>query len=391
MSKEDVVSLIVYLLILAIAAIVGFAVIKPSLDGVSTIAGMSTAGFLILSFIISFILQVLLLEVGHVIGAKIGKYKILSFNILGFCFYKTFDNETKKYRIKFKFPKVFDGLTGETLVAPNSEKSNPIPFVWTPLFIYAIEVAILVLVYCFVPDKIKNQQNPLIFIKYFQVILVTLGGMLYIYNYFPAKLDSTTDGYRLICLSKKINVEAYNELLKIETDYYLGNDVENYKTFETITDFTALVNLATIRNYLKHENYNSAMPLLDKIIDNKNKVSTETLCKTKVCKLNTLMLSNKEKEAQTLYESFDSKEKDFLKRDHSMLTIRTAILYYGILEKSDMEVKQQLSFVKKALERETEFNKKNEKEILEKTIKILNERNPEIKVDNLWFMILLLN
>ncbi len=383
MSKEDVVSLIVYVFILAIAAIVGFAVIKPAMDGVSTIAGMSTAGFLILSFIISFILQVLLLEIGHVIGAKIGNYKILSFNILGFCFYKTFDNETKKTKIKFKFPKAFDGLTGETLVAPNSEKSNPIPFIWAPLFIYAIEVAILVLAYSFIQDKVKNQQNPLIFIKYFQVILVTLGGMLYIYNYFPAKLDSTTDGYRLICLSKKINVEAYNELLKIETDYYLGNDIENYKTFETITDFTALVNLATIRNYLQHDNYDSAIPLLDKIIENKNKVSTETLCKTKICKLNTLMLNNKEKEAQELYDSFDSKEKDFLKREHSMLTIRTAILYYGILEKSNTEVEQQLSFAKKALEKETEINKKKEKEFLEKTVKILNERNPEIKAKNL--------
>lgn len=380
MSKEDVVSLIVYTMMIAIAAIIGFAVISPSLEGVSSINGMQITGFLILSLIIAVLVQVILFEAGHTIGAKIGKYKIISFNVLGFCFYKGLDEETNKYKIKFKFPKAFDGLTGETLVVPEGEKSNPIPFVWTPLFIYAIEVALLVLAYSLIPDKVKGQQNPLMFLKYFQLILVTIGGMLFIYDYFPAKLDSVTDGYRLVCLSKKINIEAYNELLKIEGDEFLGVNTDNYKVFDSITDFTALVNLSTVRNYLKNDNFDAAMPLLDKIIENKTKVSTETLCNAKVYKLNILLTSNKEKEAQEFYDSFDSKEKDFLKRNYSMLTIRTAILYYGIIEKSDTEVEQQLRYVKKALEKETQISKQNEKDFLEKTKKLLIERNPEIKI-----------
>ena len=374
MSKEDVVSLIVYVLMIAVAAIIGFAVISPSLKGVSSINGMQITGFLILSLLIAVIVQVVLFEVGHVLGAKIGKYKIISFNVLGFCFYKAYDEESKKYKVKFKFPKAFDGLTGETLVVPQNEKSNPIPFVWAPLFFYAIEVALLVLAYSLIQDKVKGQQNPFMFFKYFQLILVTVGGMLFIYDYFPAKLDSITDGYRLVCLSKKVNIEAYNELLKIEGDEFLGVKTENYKVFDSITDFTALVNLSTVRHYIMTENYDAAIPLLDTIIENKTKVSTETLCKAKTCKLNILMFQIKEVEAQELYESFDSKEKDYLKHNYSVLTIRTSILYYGIIEKADTEVQQQLKYVKKALEKETLISRENEKELLEKAKDILEQK-----------------
>lgn len=380
MSKEDVVSLIVYTMMIAIAAIIGFAVISPSLQGVSSINGMQITSFLILSLIIAVLVQVLLFEVGHVLGAKMGKYKIISLNVLGFCFYKAYDEETKKYRVKFKFPKAFDGLTGETLIVPENEKSNPIPFVWAPLFFYAVEVALLVLAYSLISDKVKGQQNPLMFLKYFQLILVTVGGMLFIYDYFPAKLDSVTDGYRLVCLSKKINIEAYNELLKIEGDEFLGVKTESYKVFDSITDFTALVNLSTVRNFIKNNNYEAAIPLLDTIIENKGKVSTETLCKAKIYKLNVLMFQDKEVEAQEFYESFSSTEKDYLKRNYSMLTIRTAILYYGIIEKADTEVEQQLKYVKKALEKETQISKQNEKEFLERTKKLLEEKVP--KEDN---------
>ena len=122
------------------------------------------------------------------------------------------------------------------------------------------------------------------------------------------------------------------------------------------------------------ENYDAAIPLLNTIIENKTKVSTETLCKAKTYKLNILMFQNKEVEAQELYESFDSKEKDYLKHNYSVLTIRASILYYGIIEKADTEVQQQLKYVKKALEKETLISRENEKELLEKAKDILEQK-----------------
>ena len=197
--------------------------------------------------------------------------------------------------------------------------------------------------------------------------------MLFIYDYFPAKLDSITDGYRLVCLNKKININAFNELLKIEGDEFLGIDKETYRVFDDITDFTAKVNLLTVRNYLKNNDYQKADELLAKIIENQSKISSENLCKAKTYKLNILLMENKLEDAQKFYDSFNAKEKEYLKKTYSMLTIRTAILYFGIIEKSKQEVDVQLSRVKKALERETEVNKKNEKILLENAKEVLNK------------------
>ena len=169
MLKEDVISFIVYLLMVAIAAIVGFAIINPAFSSISTVNGWSVTGFLIICLIIAVILEVIIFELGHIIGAKFGKYDIISVNILGFCFYKKYYKENNKTYWKFKFPKGFDGLTGETIVMPKSEKSNPTMVVLSPLIFFAVEVALLVFAYAFIPDKVSGSQNPIMFLKYFQL------------------------------------------------------------------------------------------------------------------------------------------------------------------------------------------------------------------------------
>jgi hypothetical protein len=379
MLKEDAISFIVYILMIAVAAIVGFAIINPAFRSVTSINGWNVAVYLLVCLLISIILEVILFEVAHVIGAKIGKYTILSVNVVGFCFYKVYSAEKKKNVFKFKFPKNFDGLTGETLISPESEKSNPIPFVLSPLILFAIEVAILVVAYVFI-TKPKTGQNPLDFLKYFQLILVTIGGMLFIYDYTPAKLDTMTDGYRLVLLNKKINVEAYNVLLKIQSDEFMKKEVTSYKTFNEITDFTARVNLASVRNYLKTDNYQEAMKLVDQIVNTESKVSFETRVIAKVYKLNMTILYISVDEAKKVYDSFNEKDLFYLKSEYTMLTIRTAILYYGLAEKSNSECENQLHKVKKALDKEMVSSKDYEEKLLKKTVAFVKEKNKDLEV-----------
>ena len=96
----------------AIALVVGFLVIFPAFENgyLYPDTGFRFA-FIILSIILGIIFNAILIEVGHLIGAKIGKYEILSFNILGFCLYKI--KKDGKSQTKFKFPRAFDGLTGD--------------------------------------------------------------------------------------------------------------------------------------------------------------------------------------------------------------------------------------------------------------------------------------
>ena len=378
MLKEDVISFIVYIVMLALAAIIGFAVINPAFRSISTINGWNTAGYLIICLIISVLLEVMLFEIAHAVGAKLGKYEVISFNVLGFAFYKGYDEKTKKNKIKFKFPSNFDGLTGETLIKPKSEKSNPLAYVLSPLFLFAIEVAILIVLYITVVDP-KKGQNKLDFLKYFQLVLVTVGGMLFIYDYTPAKLDTMTDGYRLVLLNKKVNIEAFNVLLSINGDEFLGTKVTKYKTFDEITDFTSQVNIASVRNYLKTDDYKDSLDLLDKIISSKSNLSFDSRTVAKIYKLYVVLYYGDLEEAKKLYESFDEKERDYLKSTYSMLTIRTSILYYGLAENSNSECENQLHKVKKALERVSIYSKQYEEELLRKTLTLLKEKNKEIE------------
>ena len=95
MKKEDFSGLIVYLLILAIAVIFGLNVLKvhAANSGMQTLGYM---GFVLGAILTGVLLNAVLFELGHIVGAKIGGYQILSVCILGLLFQK----EGKKTNIK---------------------------------------------------------------------------------------------------------------------------------------------------------------------------------------------------------------------------------------------------------------------------------------------------
>ena len=124
MRKEDLISDLLYLLMAGIVLLVGFLVITPAINnGLLGREMPENVLFIIVALIVGIVLNVILMEVGHLIGAKIGGYTILSTNILGFNFYKDFSNNSAKGQLKFRF-KSFNGLTGETVIEPKQEKSK---------------------------------------------------------------------------------------------------------------------------------------------------------------------------------------------------------------------------------------------------------------------------
>ena len=84
MKKEDVISLVIYLIMIAVAIIVGLTVVQDAFTTNYNL-NMSPYLFAILTIVVGLLLNIIMLEVGHVIGAKLGHYRIMSFNVLGFC------------------------------------------------------------------------------------------------------------------------------------------------------------------------------------------------------------------------------------------------------------------------------------------------------------------
>ena len=151
MKKEDVISYIVYALILIAAILTVVFAINPLLSGEDAylnglpVFSYSPVVYSIITIVISIIFGGILVEVGHVLGAKIGKYKIISVNILYFNFYKT-KNAQGKDTFKFRF-KSFDGLTGETIVMPVTGKdgkyiSRPGAMIYLPNLLLALFTAL---------------------------------------------------------------------------------------------------------------------------------------------------------------------------------------------------------------------------------------------------------
>lgn len=341
MRKEEVASLIVYLLMIAVAIIVGLSVITNAMQ---TLRPANINGFLfvIIVIVVGLLFNVIMLEILHMVGGIIGGYKIVSVNILGFCF------EKRDGKLSLKF-KDFDGLTGETKIAPKKEKLNMKPVVWLPLFGYAIELAGGIVLYT---HMMQNPNLPSSWLGVAAILFVVLSSMIALYNLVPIKLDSMTDGYKLVLLSKQANIDAYNELLRVEDLGRNGKEITEMKVFNEITEFTANINLFSVYHLLDKGEYEEADKILDIIVENNKKLEPSTYYRIIAQKVYIAIMTKNVDGAREVYDKLaDDKIRRYIANDVSMESVRAYLLISGIIDKSRGEVKYAIDRKPKALKR----------------------------------------
>ena len=102
MKKNELASLLVYALMIVVAIVIGLCIIRPAFEYYHVEIGVGI-GFVLGAILGGVIFNAIIFELGHVIGAKLGKYNITSVNILWCNFYR--DNENKwKFRFQYRFP-----------------------------------------------------------------------------------------------------------------------------------------------------------------------------------------------------------------------------------------------------------------------------------------------
>ena len=330
MKKEDITGLIVYLIIIALAIIFGFTVLQTH-NSESSFNGIGYVLYIIVSVLVGAIFNAVLFEMAHVIGAKIGKYTILSVNILGFCFYK--DGE----KTKFKFSS-FDGLTGETKIVPKEgmvEKANPYPYLFFGSLFFVVEAIAVMVVF-----SIYRHSDTLILrdVAYAVLTIGAIGLVILLYNILPIKIDSMTDGYRLTMVSNPKNKAAFNELLRVEYEIAQGNDNVEVKVFDEITNFTADLNLNRVYALLDKKEYRPAEEILDKIIAAKQEVSEKVYIRARAQKIYINLYTRNLEEAKEYYDKeVPVSERREISNDVSMASIRAYLLMSGLLDKSRSE------------------------------------------------------
>lgn len=344
MRKEDLASLVIYLVMIAAAVIVGLTAVQSVFTAHYHI-GMVSYVFAIIVIVVGLLFNIVMLEVCHVIGAKIGHYKVLSFNVIGFCWFK------KEGKWHFAF-RDFDGLTGETRVAPKDEKSSLKPYIWIPVLMYFVELIGCIVLYTLSEDKNLSFYSPLHWMAVASILLIVISSMIALYNLVPLKLDSMTDGYRLTLISKKENVEAFNELMRIQELQIEGKEIGEIKVFSEITEFTASINLMSVYEELNKGNFARAEELIDMICVDPTKVSSQTYNRLLAQKLYIKIMTLPLEEVRKYYdESINDNVRKFIANDLSMESLRAYILIAGLLDESNGEVEFAKSRKDRALKR----------------------------------------
>lgn len=369
MKKEEVASLVVYLLMIALAIIVGLSVVTTAMQNCKP-ANFNPFAFILLTILAALIFNVIMLEVLHAIGGKLGGYKVVSFNVCGFCF------EKKEGGTKFKF-KDFDGLTGEVKLAPKKEKLSMKPYVWLPLFGYAAELAAGIFLYS---SMMADTGSNVRWLGVCGILFVIISSMLALYNLCPIKLDTMTDGYRLVLLSKPANVEAYNELLRAEELERNGQPVPELKVFEDITEYTANINLFSVYRNLENNKLDEAEKIVNMMLVDPKKLEPYTYYRLISQKMYITVLTKDLEEAKKIYDELANDQvRRFIANDLTMESIRAYLLISGILEKSQAEVKFAIGRKAKALKRTVKQRADIEEKLFSIALNKVYEAHPKWK------------
>ena len=350
MKKEDVVGLIIYLIIIALAVVFGLTVLQTHINE-STFQGFTYALYILGSVVVGVIFNGIMFELAHVLGAKAGKYNIISVNVLGFCFYKEGE------KTKFKFSS-YDGLTGETKIVPKEgmvEKANPYPYLFFGSLFFVVEAIAVMVTFSILR---LSSEYALKDVAYALLTIGAIGLVILLYNILPLRIDSITDGYRLTMVSNPKNKAAFNELLRVDYEMQQGNQIE-IKVFEEITNFTADLNLNKVYALLDSKQFKEAEEILDKIISAKEGVDNKVYIRARAQKIYiNLMTKNLEESKQYYDAEVPVSERRDISNDVSMASIRAYLLMSGLLDRSRSECIIALNNVYRAFRR-TPKNRKN--------------------------------
>ena len=373
MKKEDVSGIIVYLLILAIAVVFGITVLREHASN----SNMDT--FIYIIFILGAILtgvlfNSIMFELAHILGAKAGRYEILSVNILGLLWFKE-DGKTK-----FKFSG-FDGLTGETKILPKKDakkEPNPSPYLLFGTLFYLVELIIVIVLFTLFNTKINDVLTNT---GYFLLVVAVIGGMILIYNILPFKLDAMTDGYRMRMTTNPANKIAFNELLRVEYAIAQGQENVEIATFSEITNFTAELNLNKVYMLLDKKEFLEAEKLLDVILAGKATISEKVYIRARAQKIYINIFTKPLEEARKFYdEEVPMAERRQISNDISMVSIRTYLLMSGLLDGSKSECLFAINNVRKCFNSTPKQRRKIEADLFNEALNKVDEIHPTWKL-----------
>ena len=345
MKKENIFGLLMYLAIFALAVVYGLTVLQTHFKYSAMNAVWQYAVYIIGCILAGVLISALLFELGHLIGAKTGGYKVVKFTILYFTIYL----ENGKHKFGFRR---FDGLTGETLIVPNyekKEKPSPYPYLlYGPIFNLAWFIGTIICFGFFKRTGVAIDGD--IAYGFLTVGLISL--VLFIYDIVPFKTDVSTNGFALATLFKSKDIQAYNELLlaKNRPDQIGEKDSVNEVKKDTpqINTNTDEGKIMMVYKHIDEKKYDEANIIIDELLAKKDELTPKIFLEAKEQQIYIKILTTPYEEMAEYYDGIPLSIKREISSDRSLSGIRTYILMAGLFDKSRSECALVLSHVAKA-------------------------------------------
>lgn len=369
MKKESVISTVFLLIVLAVAIIMGLTVISDAFEKMYE-SDLSPVLFTLIVLILGFVFNIVWMEVAHVVGAKVGKCKVVSVN----CYYLGF----KKTKEGWKFGiDDFDGLTGETKIL-KTEKSKLNAYVWMPIVFYAAELAACIVLYSM--GQTAPKDSALKWLGIAGLLWIILSSILFVYDFIPFKLDTSNDGYRLALLSKPDNAKALLDYMDYQGRMAIEGKAVELEFNEKITDFTVETNLIVVEQAILKGEYKKAAGMLKAIKESGSKIDPFLMKRIVAQDMFVELMTKPLEEVKKYYEeNVNDADRKFISNDVSVESLRTYSLIAGLIDDSQFEVQYAVSKKDKAFKRCEKVYLEEEKKLFDQVVEKIQEKHPEWK------------
>lgn len=371
MKKNDFATFLVYIGMFAIALLVGLLVLRPMISEAKNLP-VHFIVIVIAGLVTGVLLNAFLIELGHFLGAKSGKCEVRSMSLFGLTWtYK----KGEKTKVSFKS---YDGLTGQTKVRPlDREQSSLSAYRLLPIFFALLEVILMVILIVISKNLATNDPGAQ-WLEIFCMVVLTTAAMIYFYDIFPARLDSVTDGYLFILLSKPANRVAYNDLLIAEAIAEDGGALPETPIYDDVTEFTGRLNMLSVYRDISEGKINEALQVLEKNLT--CETAPKSIYGQALCFKLALLLEHRRDEGKKMYEELEDSDKRIISDLGSMAALRCYALIASRVESSETEANYAIDKTDKVIDSEEDFAQPHEKRLTEATVELIKSDHPSWEV-----------
>lgn len=371
-KKNELATFVVYIGMLAIALLVALFIIRPVVTRTGSAMQINFIALVILGLISGVLLNAFILEGGHALGAKAGKNRIYRWNLLGFTF--DFKEGSKKPKFRFSAP---EGLIGDTAVLPlDREKSTLSAYILFPFLGIIIEVIGFMIMVVNGNSLIDRGQLSNGWLVVFGQVNLAVTGMMVLYDIFPARLESITDGFLLTLLTKPANKLAYNDILVQEYQKYNKLEVTELPVYTEVSDFTYQVNAYTALKKIEAGKLDEAIKIYDLAINTERGLIKAKKYEATCAKFVLLCLTGKARDAKLMYEGFSDQIKSYIGELSNLSSGRTYLLVSGLFESSQDEADYVLGKFERMLKNTEKDIRPIEIKLIENCLTLIASNHP---------------